>query len=225
MPVYQVPQFLDAGNKILGPLNARQFIYTLIGIGVNFGLYSLIQRLLPGISFYAAIFCLPTIALFGYLAFGSFNGRDAEIYVLKLILYILKPREMTYRRLPYIDDLNRQLKEVTHFKINKRWEEATKRKEEIEKDKYYNFNAADAETKAKRIRELGLAIDKSFTNSLTQIKKRDLVIKDKQKLLSRKDQKESNSDVLQVNDLNYSSESSYRQATSLNYFETDKNHD
>ena len=66
---YQVPQFIEVENKIVGPLTLKQFIYIAgaAGFCVLFFLY------LPII--FAVIFSLPIVALAAALAFYKMNGK------------------------------------------------------------------------------------------------------------------------------------------------------
>jgi hypothetical protein len=229
MPVYQVPQFLDSGDKILGPLNVRQFVYLMVGVFLNAGLFQLVQSVFPGIDIVGFVFLIPTVALFGYLALGQYNGLDAEVYVLKVILYVLKPRIMTYRRMPYHEDLNKQFSEANFTKINEKMLQRVALKKKMESDEYYQFSKADPETKAKRIRELGVFIDRGYGNILTELGRNELVMQEKQKFL-QKQKMEKNArdnsnkfmkpDILQVDDLRKQNlQNNGNQSNSVNFFE------
>src|SRR5512133_153362 len=66
---YQVPQFIEVEDKIIGPLTLKQFIYIAgaSGLCVIFFIY------LP--IFVALLFTAPTIALAAALAFYKMNGK------------------------------------------------------------------------------------------------------------------------------------------------------
>lgn len=66
---YQVPQFIEFENKLIGPLSFRQFAYILGGLGGSYLIYRYVG-LIPGI-----LFIIPLVALSGALAFIKVNGR------------------------------------------------------------------------------------------------------------------------------------------------------
>lgn len=165
MASYHIPQFLDSGDKILGPLNIRQFGYALAGGMLSFVLFTIFQSLLPGIGTYAIIPVIPVIAVFGYLALGKYNGRDSEIYVLKIIIYALKPRLMVYTRVADNYDLDEHLAKLTYDNISKEW--AARIAQNANQDN--NFDTNSTKAKAARIRELGLTIDIGQRNALQSV--------------------------------------------------------
>jgi len=67
---YQVPQFIEVEDKIVGPLTLKQFIYIAGGAG----LCVIIVLYLPLI--FAILLCIPVAALAGALAFYKVNGKD-----------------------------------------------------------------------------------------------------------------------------------------------------
>jgi hypothetical protein len=67
---YQVPQFIEVEDKIVGPLTLKQFIY-IAGGG---GLCAIILLYVPLI--FAIILCIPVAALSGALAFYKVNGKS-----------------------------------------------------------------------------------------------------------------------------------------------------
>ena len=66
---YQVPQFIEVEDKIVGPLTLRQFIY----IAGTVGLCIIFYFYLPLI--FALILAAPVVALGGALAFYKVNGK------------------------------------------------------------------------------------------------------------------------------------------------------
>src|SRR6185369_13391539 len=91
---YQVPQFIDIEDKIIGPFTLKQFVYLAGGGGMSY----LIYTLLP---FYVAIFVvLGVIGLSLALAFYKVNNKpfidfleSAVLYYTKQNLYIWKKQE------------------------------------------------------------------------------------------------------------------------------------
>lgn len=91
---YQLPQFIDIEDKIVGPLTFKQFIYIAGGAGICFIAY----RLLP--FWVAVIVILPTAALGGALAFYKINGKPFMFtleawfnFMLQSKLYVWKQRK------------------------------------------------------------------------------------------------------------------------------------
>jgi len=66
---YQVPQFIEVENKIVGPLTLRQFIYIAGGGGFCIIFFAYLPIIV------AILFSLPVIALAAALAFYRINGK------------------------------------------------------------------------------------------------------------------------------------------------------
>ncbi len=66
---FQVPQFIEVEDKIVGPFSWKQFIYMLGGLGLSYVFY----RALP--FFIAILLIIPTLSLAGALTFVKINGR------------------------------------------------------------------------------------------------------------------------------------------------------
>lgn len=67
---YQVPQFIDVEDKVVGPLTLKQFIYLAGGIGICVSAY-LVLSFLP-----ATLIAVPVAALAIALAFYKLNGKN-----------------------------------------------------------------------------------------------------------------------------------------------------
>ncbi|HLP43652.1 MAG TPA: PrgI family protein [Candidatus Nanoarchaeia archaeon] len=91
---FQVPQFTDVEDKIIGPFTLKQFIYLAGSLGIIVVLFAILPR-------YVAIFFALPIALFGgLLAFYKINNQPfikiVEAYVKYTItskLYLWKHEE------------------------------------------------------------------------------------------------------------------------------------
>ncbi len=88
---YQVPQFIEFENKLIGPLSFRQFAYILGGLGGSYLIYTFLG-IIPGL-----LLIIPLIATSAALAFIKVNGRtfvdvlaSAFAYVFGTKLYIWK---------------------------------------------------------------------------------------------------------------------------------------
>lgn len=92
---YQVPQFLDVEDKIIGPLTIKQFLFILGGAGGGYIIWKIIPYKL--ISFFPAVaFVVFSLAL----AFYKYNNKpllnlvqSSFNYMLSNRLYIWKRRE------------------------------------------------------------------------------------------------------------------------------------
>jgi hypothetical protein len=91
---YQVPQFIEIEDKIIGPLTLKQFVYLAGGAGMAFVAYTFLP-------IYIAIVLVPVIiALALALAFYKINNKpfidfleSAVLYYTKQNLYIWKKEE------------------------------------------------------------------------------------------------------------------------------------
>jgi hypothetical protein len=127
----------------------------------------------PTLGAWGSVFPIaPIAALSMYMAFGKYNGRPSEGYVLKMILYNVKPRQMVYSRVPEMDDLNKKMSEYTQDKIMARWKLAMSQKIEVaEHDPNDTLTA-----QARKIRQLASVIDTTTTNTLSQVRNKEQLI-------------------------------------------------
>lgn len=189
MASYQMPQFLDSGDKILGPLNLRQFGYALGGFMLALAISGVMGAIFPTAGILVWVPAIPVIALAAYLALGKFNGRDTDIYAYKYLLFVLKPKYMTYQRFAYTDDLNEKLAEWTPDKINKRWLSNVVSKQNTSQNDYLAFTSGDSQGKAKKISRLGNLLDTNYVNAMSdvetqELRRQQLIEQEKQIILS-----------------------------------------
>jgi hypothetical protein len=176
MASYQIPQFLDSGDKIFGPLNIRQFGYMLGGGFGTFLVFTLVQTLIPGIANYAIVPAIPLLALTAYLALGKYNGRDSEIYIFKAIIYLTKPRTLVFRRVVDNSDLDAKLSTLTVSNIEKQWAEAATKSKKLEDNQYSSFELEDAKSKARQLRSIGSSLDLGQRNALEALQRGNIRI-------------------------------------------------
>lgn len=83
---FQVPQFIEVEDKIIGPLTFKQFVF----IGGGFGMAYVLWRVLP------LLIAAPLIALVGglaaALAFFQYNGRPFIVALEHGFYYLLHPK-------------------------------------------------------------------------------------------------------------------------------------
>ena len=73
---FQVPQFIEIEDKLIGPLTFKQFIYLLGGGGASFLIWSLVS---PFSSILAIILVAPFAGIAAALAFYKINNRPFSV--------------------------------------------------------------------------------------------------------------------------------------------------
>lgn len=94
MRQYQVPQFIDVEDKIVGPLTIRQFLYLLAGGGA----VVLSYYVLPFFLF--VLIAIPAAAFAAGLAFVKVNGIPLPRLTANMIGYLSKPRLYLWKQMP-----------------------------------------------------------------------------------------------------------------------------
>ena len=83
---YQVPQFIDLEDRIIGPLTLKQFIYLALAAAVLFVFWFLFK-------FYIwIIVALPITVLAFAFAFLKINDRPFIYFFIAAIFYFIKPK-------------------------------------------------------------------------------------------------------------------------------------
>jgi hypothetical protein len=81
---YQVPQFIEMEEKVIGPLSFKEFIYLAGGAGASYILYRFIS------SFYVALlFIIPVAGFALALAFYKPNSKPFIEMVQSSLLFVL----------------------------------------------------------------------------------------------------------------------------------------
>ena len=89
---FQVPQFIETEDKIIGPFTLRQFLYVAMGGGLSFFLFFFLQAWLwIIITFFLVVTALS-------FAFIKVNGRPLSVIFLSAIHFYWKPRFYLWRR-------------------------------------------------------------------------------------------------------------------------------
>lgn len=89
---FEVPQFIEIEDKIIGPLTWRQFVYVAGGVGIITILYLSLPFLI------AVIIGLPIGVLSASLAFHRVNNRPFSIFLESLVAYTTKKKLYLWRR-------------------------------------------------------------------------------------------------------------------------------
>ena len=91
---FQVPQYIDVEDKIIGPLSLKQFFYLLAGGGIIFLLYNVLK---PA----ALIIVSIPIALLSILfAFYKKDNQKFTKFVTNFLGFISKPNIYTWKKSP-----------------------------------------------------------------------------------------------------------------------------
>ena len=95
---YQVPQFIEVEDKIIGPFTIKQFIYIAGGAGMDFIIYNYLP-------IYISIILIAAVSMLSLaLAFYKVNNKpfidfleSAFLFYTKQNLYIWKKENKTYK--------------------------------------------------------------------------------------------------------------------------------
>lgn len=88
---FQVPQFIETEDKIVGPLSLRQFGYLGTAAGISAVLFFVLQTWLW------AVISVPVLGAGLALAFAKVNGRPISAYVRALFQSIWSPSVYVFR--------------------------------------------------------------------------------------------------------------------------------
>ena len=89
---FTVPQFIDAEDKIVGPISVRQFVIMLVGAGLIFVIYQITDFSLLIIS---AIMIGGVAAI---VAFAKVNGQPFHMFLLHITQTVKDPSLRVWRR-------------------------------------------------------------------------------------------------------------------------------
>jgi hypothetical protein len=91
---YQVPQFIELEDRIIGPLTLKQFLYLAFAGAILFVLWFLF-------AFYIwIIVALPIIAMAAVFAFLKINDRPFVYFFLAFVKYFTKPKLYIFSSAP-----------------------------------------------------------------------------------------------------------------------------
>lgn len=88
---FQVPQFIDTEDKLVGPLSVRQFIYLVVAAGISMILYFSVRAWLW------IILSVPILGFGAGMAFIKINGRPFAKFLMASISYYWKPQTYVWR--------------------------------------------------------------------------------------------------------------------------------
>ncbi len=89
---FQVPQFIETEDKIIGPMTLKQFGFVAAGGVVCFILFS-------AFTFkFALMLSIPIAALALILAFGKIKGVPALKYLISFVGFSMKPQLYLWKK-------------------------------------------------------------------------------------------------------------------------------
>ncbi|MDO8676280.1 MAG: PrgI family protein [Candidatus Azambacteria bacterium] len=91
---YQVPQFVDIEDRIIGPLTLKQFLYLAFGGAILFVTWFVFK------FFIWIIIAIPVVAVASAFAFIKINDRPFVYFFLSFINYYLKPKLYIFSTVP-----------------------------------------------------------------------------------------------------------------------------
>lgn len=89
---FEVPQFIEIEDKVIGPLTWRQFVYLAGGVGI------LVILFLSAPFILAILFGLPIAALSFSLAFHRVNNRPFSLFLESAARYTTKSKLYLWKR-------------------------------------------------------------------------------------------------------------------------------
>lgn len=107
---YQVPQFIEVEDKIIGPLTIKQFVYLVGGAGMSFIIYTYLPLIV------AVVLIAIIIPLSLALAFYKINNKpfidfmeSAFVYYTKQNLYIWRKEKREIEQMETKDTTENQI--------------------------------------------------------------------------------------------------------------------
>lgn len=88
---YQVPQFIDVEDKIIGPLTLKQFAFVAVGAVITFFLFFILKVA------YAILLGLPLMAISIALPFARIDGMPLWKYLIAMIAFARRPQEYLWK--------------------------------------------------------------------------------------------------------------------------------
>ena len=90
---FEVPQFIEIEDKVVGPLTWKQFIYLAGGLGML-----LILFFAPISKIFFVFFGLPVAGLAAFLAFHKINNRPFSVFLESFVNYTTRKKLYLWKR-------------------------------------------------------------------------------------------------------------------------------
>jgi len=91
---FNVPQFIDIEDKIVGPLTGKQLGWLAMGAVIALVLWALLNT----VAFYAS--AVVVALMFGALAFYKPYNQTLLAFIMSSVYYMTRPRIYIWKRLP-----------------------------------------------------------------------------------------------------------------------------
>jgi hypothetical protein len=89
---FNVPQFIETEDKIVGPLTLKQFLYIAGGAGILFVAWFFLKL------WAFVLLAIPIGLICSVLAFYKVNGRPFVAFLGSLFSYLTKPKLYIWRK-------------------------------------------------------------------------------------------------------------------------------
>jgi hypothetical protein len=100
--LFNIPQFIDKEDKIVGPLTAKQLGWMFAAGGVMLILWAVLD-----ISAFIMA-SIPVMAIFGALAFYRPNNMSLIAFIFTSVRFFFRPKMYIWKRLPDIIDIRKK---------------------------------------------------------------------------------------------------------------------
>jgi hypothetical protein len=191
MAMYQIPQFLDEGDKVFFGMNFIQLGIFMVGFFMSYIAFAVTNQIIkifllsigeqaPETSLLALVPAVPFALLFLYLSMGKFNGRDTYTYGPKFFRSLVKNPKMVYQHRADLSDLEVKFGALTYAEKERDLLARYQSSLDAEKKSYLT---SDASTKAEFIRNLGSNLDDNYINTSVNLIKQSEDAQRKQDIL------------------------------------------
>lgn len=102
--LFNIPQFIDKEDKIVGPLTAKQLGW-MFGAG---GVMLLLWAILDTSAFIIA--SVPVIAIFGALAFYRPNNQSLIAFLFSSVSFFFRPKMYIWKRVPEVVNIKKKIR-------------------------------------------------------------------------------------------------------------------
>jgi PrgI family protein len=185
MASYQIPQFLDSGDKIFLGMNLRQFAYAIVGFFLCVGVFNIFYAAITNFAF---VIIAPIAGFFSYLCLGKYNGRDTEVYIFKMIIFATKPRSLKYMRDYDLTPIYTKIAKNTVTNIIAEMDARVVVNTKNANDPLSTFANDTSITKANTIKKLGKNLDVQLVNMGNDIVRREVKIERHRELINELEQ-------------------------------------
>ncbi len=96
---FNIPQFIDVEDKVIGPLTVKQFLWLLTGSVAIFFIY-----MFTDLSLFI-ILASPVALIFLALAFYKINGRSFIVFVGAVLYHFIRPKFFLWQRQVELKDI------------------------------------------------------------------------------------------------------------------------